>query len=105
MNCEFAQSSIFNDIAQESIDFCRISLVSASSLITAREPQLAEVDGQLFLIRHLLVLKEMIGLLKLADRGSVPIVEVRDVTGKSLSVDGDGCATHGLLRRIEMQIH
>lgn len=55
------QPVIFDDIAQEAVALCRASLVSASETIISRStPQSPTVlDGQLFLIRHLFILKEI----------------------------------------------
>ncbi|KLO14272.1 Sec34-domain-containing protein [Schizopora paradoxa] len=76
---QFVQPSIFNDIAQESLDLCRSNLVTASSLVAARDLPNTELDGQLFLVRHLLVLKEMAGGLNLIERGSNGPLELHHV--------------------------
>ncbi|KAL5523735.1 hypothetical protein ACEPAG_7908 [Sanghuangporus baumii] len=65
---EFIQPSIFNDIAEEAIGLCRLNLVTAASMIATRTSPPQELDAQLFLVRHLLVLKEMIGFLNLGSR-------------------------------------
>lgn len=51
----FVNNSIFEDIAQEAVTLCRASLVSAADMVKTRN---SAIDGQLFLIRHLLALKE-----------------------------------------------
>lgn len=70
----FAQDAIFQDFAAEAVTLCRQSLVTASLLIAARasppssssdgankaEAGDRRADGFLFLIRHLLLLKEMV---------------------------------------------
>ncbi|KAH8119149.1 Sec34-domain-containing protein [Phellopilus nigrolimitatus] len=77
---DFVQPSIFDDIAQEAIDFCRLSLVSAANLITVRGSPSTETDAQLFLIKHLLVLKEMTINLNLASKDADGPLELRHVT-------------------------
>ena len=52
------QPAIFDDIAQEAINFCRQSLVTAADALKAKNPSLT-LDSQLFLARHILILKEM----------------------------------------------
>ncbi|EPQ56850.1 Sec34-domain-containing protein [Gloeophyllum trabeum ATCC 11539] len=71
----FVKPAIFEDIAQEAIGLCRQSLVSASELIKARNnAPPGPLDAQLFLVRHLLILKEMTVSL--------------DLRGKDLGVGG-----------------
>jgi hypothetical protein len=55
-----SQPAIFQDISQEAISLCRLSILSAADLIQAR-PEAIEVDSHLFVIRHLLALKEITG--------------------------------------------
>jgi len=56
--------AIFQDIAQEALQLCHQSLVTASESIKARQggrsPGVYELDGALFLVRHLWVLKEVV---------------------------------------------
>ncbi|GAA5821818.1 hypothetical protein JCM3770_002903 [Rhodotorula araucariae] len=62
----YVNDAIFEDFAGEAVALCRASLVAASSQIAARAPGEAETaedkaaDGTLFLVRHLLLLKEMV---------------------------------------------
>ncbi|CAE6364070.1 unnamed protein product [Rhizoctonia solani] len=55
---EYVKPAIFQDISQEAISLCRISILSAADLILAR-PESNDIDAHLFVIRHLLVLKEI----------------------------------------------
>lgn len=63
---------MFNDIAQEAIEFCRQSLKVAADQIIANSSPDSITHGQLFLIQHLLVLKDMVAQLglRLAYRNS-----------------------------------
>ncbi|KAG6809162.1 hypothetical protein H0H92_001356 [Tricholoma furcatifolium] len=61
---DFVKPVIFEDIAQEAISLCRQSLVAAAELIRVKAP----LDSQLFLARHLLLLKEVTQSLDLAQR-------------------------------------
>ncbi|KAG6842795.1 hypothetical protein H0H93_003380, partial [Arthromyces matolae] len=65
--------AIFEDIAQEAISLCHQSLVAASEVIRLKAP----LDSQLFLARHLLLLKEITQTLDLAhheiDKGFVGV--------------------------------
>lgn len=54
-----AQSTIFEDFAGEAVTLCRQSLSIAAREIS-KKPTSSGLDGQLFLIRHLLILKEMV---------------------------------------------
>lgn len=75
------QTAIFEDFAGEAVTLCRQSLIVASERIVAR-PGSSKLDGQLFIIRHLLILKEMVR--------SVDLVQVErafdftNMTGKLL---------------------
>ncbi|ORY51273.1 Sec34-domain-containing protein [Rhizoclosmatium globosum] len=48
---------IFEDLAQEAIDLCRKSMIGAAEVIAAKNTRL---DGQFFLIKNLLMLREQI---------------------------------------------
>ncbi|KAI9203906.1 Sec34-like family-domain-containing protein [Polychytrium aggregatum] len=49
---------IFEDIAEEAVDLCRQSLIRAAEAITASKN--SKLDGQFFLIKNLLMLREQI---------------------------------------------
>ena len=74
------QQTVFEDFAGETVTLCRQSL-SAAAIQLGMKPGNSKLDGQLFLIRHLLFLKEMIR--------SVDLVQVEraadfsSVTGQS----------------------
>ncbi|KAJ1268687.1 hypothetical protein BS78_07G153900 [Paspalum vaginatum] len=51
------ESSVFTGLAQEAVEVCSTSLQSASRAISKKA---APMDGQLFLIKHLLILREQI---------------------------------------------
>ncbi|WWC63290.1 uncharacterized protein I303_105890 [Kwoniella dejecticola CBS 10117] len=53
----YVDTAVFEDLAQEAIPVCRKSLSSASDLLSAKKDK--SMDGKLFLVRHLLILKEM----------------------------------------------
>lgn len=50
------QPAIFDDLSHEALALCRHSLIAASQTLSAREGK--QIDGALFLVRHLLILKE-----------------------------------------------
>ena len=54
---------MFDDLAQEAITTCRRSLSAAADLLSAKKDR--AVDSKLFLVRHLLILKEMTAGLEL----------------------------------------
>ncbi|KAM0786692.1 hypothetical protein ACM66B_002137 [Microbotryomycetes sp. NB124-2] len=55
----YVNSAIFEDFAGEAVTLCRRSLSTASTQVGLRSSN-SRIDGQLFLIRHLLLLKEMV---------------------------------------------
>ena len=59
--------AVFDDLAQEAIITCRQNLCAASSLLSSKAHK--ESDAKLFLIRHLLILKEMTAGLNLGKKG------------------------------------
>lgn len=79
------QPSIFEDIAQEAVDLCRTSLSSAANLIATKDSSM-RLDSQLFLIRHLLVLKELANNLNLGLKSNDGPLELRHVAGSLMSL-------------------
>ncbi|KAG9316781.1 Sec34-like family-domain-containing protein [Chiua virens] len=65
---DFVNPAIFEDIAQEAVSLCRQSLVSSSAILGQRNAPASTLDGELFLVRHLLILKEVTNNLDLAGR-------------------------------------
>ncbi|KAI0292705.1 Sec34-like family-domain-containing protein [Multifurca ochricompacta] len=61
---DFVQPAIFNDLAQEAVSLCRVSLLSAADSLGAK----SAFDGQLFLVRHLLILRDIARNLDLAQK-------------------------------------
>ncbi|PHT57508.1 hypothetical protein T459_35521 [Capsicum annuum] len=51
------ESAVFTGLAQEVVEFCSLSIQKASKLIGKRS---SSMDAQLFLIKHLLILREQI---------------------------------------------
>lgn len=72
------QTDVFEDLAHEAIAGCRHSLISASKTLSTK----SQLDGQLFLVRHLLILKEMTASVDLVRRYRAETPS-RGVVGKS----------------------
>ena len=62
--CNPTQPAIFNDLAQEAISLCRASLLNAADSLGAK----SAFDGQLFLVRHLLILRDITRNVDLAQK-------------------------------------
>jgi hypothetical protein len=60
------QTAVFDDLAQEALTTCRRSLTHGSELLGTKKDK--AIDGRLFLVRHLLILKEMTAGLQLGRR-------------------------------------
>lgn len=80
----FAQPAIFEDIAQEAISLCRQSFVVASDTIRSKNTPSSKLDAPLFLVRHLLILKEITHNLDFAHKDVQPSVDLGGVTGQFL---------------------
>jgi hypothetical protein len=65
---DFVAPTIFDDIAQEALHLCAGALAAGADALTARAGPL---DGALFAVRHLLVLKELAAGLELAHRADI----------------------------------
>lgn len=78
----YHQPAIFEDIAQEAVSLCRQSLVSSSTTIGQRNAPASTLDGELFLVRHLLILKEVTNNLDLAGREIQQQTSQGGMTGK-----------------------
>ncbi|WMV37056.1 hypothetical protein MTR67_030441 [Solanum verrucosum] len=57
------ESAVFTGLAQEAVEFCSLSIQKASKLIGKRS---SSMDAQLFLIKHLLILREQAGAFQIA---------------------------------------
>lgn len=95
------QPAIFEDIAQEAINICRLSLVSAAEMIKGVKTNVISqgpgssyatsktLDGELFLVRHLLILKEMTQNLDLVGRDDTSrTIDLSSVTGTFYTCQG-----------------
>ena len=60
---------------------CRQSLVNAADTLKSKNPPSSVLDGQLFLVRHILILKEITQNLDFASRDPERIVDFSGVTG------------------------
>ncbi|KAH7888905.1 Sec34-like family-domain-containing protein [Phlebopus sp. FC_14] len=83
---DFVKPAIFEDIAQEAVSFCRQSLVSSSSIIGQRSPPTSALDGELFLARHLLILKEVANNLDFVQKDTQPATDMGGMTDTLASI-------------------
>ncbi|KIP09466.1 hypothetical protein PHLGIDRAFT_67633 [Phlebiopsis gigantea 11061_1 CR5-6] len=81
---EFVKPAIFDDIAQEAVNLCRQSLVNAADALKSRNPPSSVLDGQLFLVRHILILKEITQNLDFVSRDPERIVDFADTLASML---------------------
>ncbi|PSS38005.1 hypothetical protein PHLCEN_2v145 [Hermanssonia centrifuga] len=85
---DFVKPGIFDDIAQEAVNLCRQSLVAASDVLKSKNPPSSVLDGQLFLVRHLLILKEMTQNLDFTSKDPERTVDLSSVTDTLASMLG-----------------
>ncbi|KAI0332278.1 Sec34-domain-containing protein [Cubamyces sp. BRFM 1775] len=85
---EFVKPAIFDELAQEAIKYCLQTLVSAAETIKSKNPPTSEYEGHLFLLRHLLILKEMTQNLDLVHRNVDRGIDLSGVPESLASVLG-----------------
>ena len=78
-----SKPAIFDDIAREAVNLCLQSLVSASQTIRSKHAWGSILDSYLFLVRHLLILKEITQNLDLENKNPERGVELSGMTGTS----------------------
>ncbi|KAG2055343.1 Sec34-domain-containing protein [Suillus hirtellus] len=81
---DFVKPAIFEDIAHEAVSFCRQSLVTSSNLVEQRSST-GVLDGQLFLVRHLLILKEVANNLDYTPKNTEPRSDIGDTLASVLN--------------------
>lgn len=64
---DLLQTNIFEDLAEDAITTCRQSLLKAAQIFATRQRD-SPIDSQLFLVRHLLILKEMTASVDIVSR-------------------------------------
>ncbi|KAG2074742.1 Sec34-domain-containing protein [Suillus decipiens] len=82
---DFVKPAIFEDIAHEAVSLCRQSLVTSSNLVEQRSSTNV-LDGQLFLVRHLLILKEVANNLDYTPKDAEPKSDIGGMTDTLASV-------------------
>jgi hypothetical protein len=82
---DFVKPAIFEDIAHEAVNLCRQSLVTSSNLVEQRSST-GVLDGQLFLVRHLLILKEVANNLDYTPKDTEPRSDIGGMTDTLASV-------------------
>ncbi|KAI6157888.1 Sec34-like family-domain-containing protein [Pisolithus tinctorius] len=85
---DYVKPAIFEDIAQEAIGLCRQSLMSSSNILSQRNASAGPLDGELFLVRHLLILKEVANTLTVAskdDQGRKDLGDMNDTVTSILN--------------------
>jgi len=85
------QTKTFEDISEDIVTACHSSLLSASQAIAKK----SKIDGQLFLIKHLLILREQIAPFEANFLHTESAINYNQLRGKSL-----GLVAHLLLRSL-----
>ncbi|KAH9858997.1 Sec34-domain-containing protein [Lenzites betulinus] len=85
---EFVKPAIFDELAQEAIKYCLQTLLSAAETLRSKNPPNSVLDGHLFLLRHLLILKEMTQNLDLVHRNVDRGIDLSGVPESLASVLG-----------------
>ena len=75
------EPAIFDDIAREAVTLCLQSLVSAAQTLRSKQPIGSVLDSYLFLVRHLLILKEMTQNLDLENKNPERGIDLSGMTG------------------------
>ncbi|KAH7923166.1 Sec34-domain-containing protein [Leucogyrophana mollusca] len=83
---DFVKPAIFEDIAQEAVSLCRQSLVASSRMLKLRSPPSSNLDGELFLVRHLLILKEVANNLDFVRKDAEPRADFGGMTDTLASI-------------------
>ena len=77
------------------MNLCRQSLVNAADTLKSKSPPVSVLDGQLFLVRHVLILKEITQNLDFASRDPERVVDFTGVTGMPPMSAAAACYGHG----------
>ncbi|PCH35965.1 Sec34-domain-containing protein [Wolfiporia cocos MD-104 SS10] len=85
---DFVNPAIFDDIAREALNLCRQSLMNAAETLKSKNPPTSTLDGQLFLVRYLLILKEMTQNLDLKTENPERKIDLSGVTETLASMLG-----------------
>ncbi|KAI0731611.1 Sec34-like family-domain-containing protein [Fomitopsis betulina] len=85
---DFVKPAIFDEIAREAVNLCLQSLISAAQTLKSKLPSESTLDVYLFLVRHLLILKEMTQNLDLENKSTDRPIDLSGVTETLASVLG-----------------
>lgn len=77
----FSEPAIFDEIARDAVNLCLQSLISAAQTLKSKLPSESTLDVYLFLVRHLLILKEMTQNLDLENKSTDRPIDLSGVTG------------------------
>ncbi|KAI8811510.1 Sec34-like family-domain-containing protein [Cladochytrium replicatum] len=76
-------NSVFEDLAQEAVDLCRVSLLQASAIISGTQTKL---DGQFFLIKNFLMLREQIAPFEISFVRKEEVLDFHDLLNAASSL-------------------